>query len=198
MVVEGAIDALISDFQAQPADFLVEAELAFDLKRRINAVLPPATLTGTHDDGLAREDVPNHSAYADSIIDTERFRRAHCEVSGTDFGLSSQEKFDLVVFKPDVHVVLEGGTKRFRTSDVQTIVELKFIKNTHYLRPDSGQYHGIRDDIERLDNAPGDIGRFSLIFSNYDLTHRSDGKEAMAALKSFSDRVSVRYAFPEI
>ena len=89
MDISGSIDQLERRFVERPANYLVKAELAFDLKQLLNDQLQPARLTGSHDSGGARGDIPDHSEYADSIMSTTDIDRANREVSGSNFGLRS-------------------------------------------------------------------------------------------------------------
>ena len=90
MDISDSIDQLEQHFVERPANYLVEAELAFELKQLLNDQLQPARLTGSHDSGGARGNILDHSEYADAIISTEGIDRTHCEVSGSNFGLGSQ------------------------------------------------------------------------------------------------------------
>lgn len=198
MDISGSIDQLERSFVKRPANYLVEAELAFELKQILNNQLQPARLTGDHDSGGARGDIPDHSEYADAVISTPDIDRAHCEVSGSNFGLGSQQmKLDLVLFADEVDLSLEGGSKKFRVEDLVTAVEFKFIKNAKYLREDSKRYNLIADDIDRLDGLPAHVDTFCLVFANFDLARRSDTQEALESLKSRSDRVEVRHTHPK-
>ena len=112
MDISGSIDELERRFVERPANYLVEAELAFDLKQILNDHLQPARLRGSHNSGKARGDIPNHSEYAYTIISTDDIDRAHCEVSGDNFGLGSEQmKLDLVLFADEVDLSLEGGVR---------------------------------------------------------------------------------------
>jgi hypothetical protein len=196
--ISDSIAQLERRFVDRPANYLVEAELAFELKQILNNQLPPARLTGNHDSGGARGDIPDHSEYADEIITTEDIDRAHCEVSGTNFGLgSSQMKLDLVLFAEEVDCSLEGGSKKFRVEDLVTAVEFKFIKNAKYLREGSKRYNLIVDDIDRLDSLPAHVDTYCLVFANFDLARRPDTQEALQSLKSRSNRVEVRHTHPK-
>ena len=185
-------------FVERPANYLVEAELAFDLKQVLNNQLQPARLRGSHNSGSARGDIPNHSEYADTIISTDNIDRAHCEVSGNNFGLGSEQmKLDLVLFADEVDLSLEDGSKKFRVEDLVTAVEFKFVKNTKYLRENSQRYNLIEDDIDRLGSLPTHVDTYCLVFSNFDLARRRDTEEALQTLKSKSDRVEVRHTHPK-
>ena len=198
MDISGSIDELERRFVERPANYLVEAELAFKLKQLLNDSLQPARLTGRHDSGGARGDIPDHNEYADEIISTASIDRAHCEVSGSNFGLGSQQmKLDLVLFDDEVNLSLEGGSKKFRVENLVTAVELKFIKNAKYLREGSKRYNLISDDIDRLDSLPAHVDTYCLVFANFDLARRPDTQKALQKLKSRSDRVEVRYTHPK-
>lgn len=198
MNIENSIHELEQHFVERPANYLVEAELAFELKHILNDQLQSAHLTGNHDSGNARGDIPDHSEYADVIISTNNIDRAHCEVSGTNFGLgSSQMKLDLVLFADEVELSLEGGSKKFRVEDLVTAVEFKFIKNAKYLREDSKRYNLIADDIDRLAGLPHHVDTYCLVFANFDLARRPDTEEALQSLKSRSSRVEVRHTHPQ-
>lgn len=197
MNISNEIDRLERRFIERPANYLVEAELAFDLKQILNEELQPSLLKGTHDSGSARGDFPDHSKYGDAILSTNRIDRAHIEVSGSNFGLGSeQKKLDLVLFGEEVQLFLEGGSKKFRAEDLVTAVEFKFIKNAKYLREGSKRYNLITDDIDRLAGLPDHIDTYCLVFENFDLARRSDTEEALRTLKSRSDRVEVRHTHP--
>lgn len=197
MDISHAIDRLESHFAERPANYLVEAELAFDLKRILNEELEPSLLKGTHDSGSSRGDFPDHSDYADAILSTGDIDRAHCEVSGSNFGLGSeQKKIDLVLFDKEVRLSLAGGSKKFRAEDLVTAVEFKFIKNAKYLRKGSKRYNLIADDIDRLADLPTHVDTYCLVFGNFDLARRPDTKEALQLLRSRNDRVEVRHTHP--
>lgn len=197
MNIPDAIDRLETRFVERPANYLVEAELAFDLKRILNEELERASLKGTHDSGSARGDFPDHSKYADAVLSTNHIDRAHCEVSGSNFGLGSeQKKLDLVLFDEEVRLSLESGSKKFRAEDLVTAVEFKFIKNAKYLREDSKRYNLILDDIDRLSALPAHVDTYCLVFGNFDLARRPDTEEALQSLKSRSDEVEVRHTHP--
>jgi len=197
MDIAGSINQLERRFVERPANYLVEAELTFELKQILNDKLQPARLTGSHDSGSARGDISDHSEYADAIISTADIDRAHCEVSGTNFGLRNQQmKLDLVLFDEVVDLSLEGGSKKFQVEDLATAVEFKFIKNAKYLREGSKRYNLIADDIDRLDGLSAHVDTYCLVFANFDLARRSDTKAALENLKSRSDRVEVRYTHP--
>lgn len=197
MDISDSICQLANRFVERPANYLVEAELAFELKHILNEQLEPANLVGSHNAGSSRGKFPDHSEYADAIVSTETIDRAHCEVSGTNFGLESEQKrFDLVLFTEDVILTLERGSKKFRAENLDTAVEFKFIKNAKYLREDSKRYNLICDDIDRLDNLPTHVNVYCLIFSNFDLARRPDTKTALQALKSRSSRVIVYHIHP--
>ena len=194
MDISEAIYQLKRRFVERPANYLVEAELAFELKQILNGQLEPARLSGSHDSGGARGDISDHSEYADAIISTVDIDRAHCEVSGSNFGLGSQQmKLDLVLFDEEVILSLEGGSKKFRVEDLVTAVEFKFIKNAKYLREGSKRYNLIVDDIDRLDSLPAHVDTYCLVFANFDLARRPDTQQALQTLKSRSDRVEVHH-----
>lgn len=194
MDISDAIDQLKRRFVERPANYLVEAELAFELKQILNGQLEPAGLSGSHDSGGARGDIPDHSQYADAIISTADIDRAHCEVSGSNFGFGSQQmKLDLVLFDDEVNLLLEGGSKKFRVEDLVTAVEFKFIKNAKYLREGCKRYNLISDDIDRLDSLPAHVDTYCLVFANFDLARRPDTQQALQKLKSRSDRVEVHH-----
>lgn len=197
MNIPDAIDRLETRFVERPANYLVEAELAFDLKRILNEELERAPLKGTHDAGSARGDFPDHSEYADAVLSTKHIDRAHCEVSGSNFGLGSeQKKLDLVLFDEEVRLSLESGSKKFRAEDLVTAVEFKFIKNAKYLRKDSKRYNLILDDVDRLSALPAHVDTYCLVFGNFDLARRPDTEEALQSLESRSDEVEVRHTHP--
>lgn len=197
MDISGPIEQLEHHFIERPANYLVEAELSFELKRILNEQLQPAHLTGSHDSGSSRGSISDHSDYADTIVSTVEFDRAHCEVSGTNFGLGSEQmKLDLVLFADEVDLSLKGGSKKFQVEDLVTAVELKFIKNAKYLREDSKRYNLIADDIDRLDSLPAHVDTYCLVFSNFDLARRPDTQDALEKLKSRSNRVEVRHTHP--
>lgn len=197
MDISDSISELVKQFVERPANYIVEAELAFELKYILNEKLESARLTGTHDAGSARGNSPDHSDYADAIVSTERIDRAHCEVSGMNFGLQTeQQRLDLVLFTEEVSLFLKGGSKKFRVEDLDTAIEFKFIKNAKYLRSGSKRYDLIAADIDRLDNLPSSIDTYCLIFSNFDLARRSDSKNALQSLKSRSNRVTVQHIHP--
>jgi len=197
MKIDDALSRLEDRFISAPANYVVEAEIAFELKRILNEELRPAELHGQHDAGKSRGSIPDHSEYADAIVSTEEFDRVHCEVSGATFGFASeQRRLDLVIFDDEVALSLEDGSKKFRVEDVLTAVELKFIKNAKYLREGSKRYHLIAEDIDRLDSLPGHVDTYCLIFSNFGFTQREDTKAALETLKSRSPRVEVRHTNP--
>lgn len=199
MEISGSIDRLERRFVERPANYLVEVELAFELKQLLNDQLQPARLTGSHNSGGSRGDIPDHSEYADAIISTTDIDRAHCEVSGSNFGLGSEQmKLDLVLFDDEVDLSLEGGSKKFRVEDLVTAVEFKFIKNAKYLREGSKRYNLIADDIDRLDGLPAHVETYCLVFANFNLTRRPDSQQALQKLKSRSDQVEVRHTHPKI
>jgi hypothetical protein len=198
MIVEEAIEALQTDFVRSPANYRVESELAFDLKRRINSVLPPAEITGEHNDGTSRNG-PDHSEYADAILSSVRFDRAHCEVSGSDFGLSKRKLLDLVVFGSEVEIELDDGVKRFQESDVDVAIEIKYRKDLHYLRESSPKHAKHLEEVERLTEAfSEDTDLYYLLFSNYGLLRQQTGKAALEELKNHRDRVNISYTCPDI
>lgn len=198
MDITDSIRRLERNFVERPANYLVEAELVFELKQILNDRLQSARLTGRHNSGNARGDIPDHSEYADAIISTTDIDRAHCEVSGTNFSLGSEQmKLDLVLFADEVNLSLEGGSKKFSVADLVTAVEFKFIKNAKYLREGSKRYNLIADDIDRLAGLPNRVDTYCLVFSNFDLVRRSDTQEAFQSLKSRSDRVEVRHTHPK-
>jgi hypothetical protein len=128
MDISDSIGQLERNFVERPANYLVETELAFELKQILNDQLQPARLTGSHDSGGARGNIPDHSEYADAIISTEGIDRTHCEVRGSNFGLRSEQmKLDLVLFDDEVNLSLEGGSKKFRVEDFVTAVEFESI-----------------------------------------------------------------------
>jgi hypothetical protein len=195
--ISPSIDRLERRFVERPANYLVEAELTFELKEILNDQLQPARLSGTHDSGGSRGDIPDHSEYADAVISTESIDRAHCEVSGTNFGLgSSQMKLDLVLFDEEVHLSLEGGSKKFRAEDLVTAVEVKFIKNAKYLREDPKRFNLIADDIDRLAGLPDHVDTYCLVFGNFDLARRPDTEEALTSLQQRGEGVEVRHTHP--
>jgi len=197
MDISESINQLEYCFVERPANYLVESELAFELKRILNNQLQPARLTGSHDSGSARGDIPDHSKYADAVISTDNIDRAHCEVSGTGFGLGSEQmKLDLVLFADEVNLSLENGSKKFRAENIVTAVEFKFIKNAKFLREDSKRYNLIADDIDRLASLPSHVNAYCLIFANFNLARRSDTQDALENLKSRSSRVEVRHTHP--
>lgn len=197
MDISSSIDKLSRRFIASPANYLVEAELAFELKQILNDQLPPAELQGTHDEGSSRGDIPDHSDYADAILSSESFDRVHCEVSGKNFGLeSNQRKLDLVIFQERVDLSLEGGSKKFSAADLDTAVEIKFIKNAHYLRAGAKRFELIRRDIDRLDNLPDHVDTYCLVFGNFDLARRADNEEALRSLKAQSSLVEMVHVHP--
>ena len=198
MNISDSIYQLEQRFVKRPANYLVEAELTFELKQILNDQLKPTRLTGTHDSGGARGNIPDHSEYADAIASTADIDRAHCEVSGSNFELGSEQmKLDLVLFDEEINLSLENGSKKFRVKDLVTAVEFKFIKNAKYLREGSKRYNLIADDIDRLDNLPTHVDTYCLVFANFDLARRPDTQEALQKLKSRSDRVEVRHTHPK-
>ncbi len=197
MDISSPIEQLEQRFVQRPANYLVEAELVFELKRILNGQLQPARLTAGHDSGTSRGDIPDHSEYANTIIATDKIDRAHCEVSGTNFGLGSEQmKLDLVLFADEVDLSLESGSKKFNAEDLVTAAEFKFIKNAKYLRENSKRYNLIADDIDRLDSLPAHIDTYCLVFANFDLARRPDTREALQSLKMRSSRVELKYTHP--
>ncbi|MYL66627.1 hypothetical protein [Halorubrum distributum] len=197
MKIGDALSQLEERFVTSPANYVVEAEIVFELKHILNEQLQPAELNGQHDSGKSRGSIPDHSEYADAIVSTEEFDRVHCEVSGATFNFASeQRRLDLVIFDEEVTLSLEGGSKKFRVEDVLTAVEFKFIKNAKYLREDSKRYRLISGDIDRLDSLPEHVDTYCLIFSNFGLAQREDTRVALETLKSRSPRVEVRHTHP--
>jgi len=198
MVVKSAIQAIQKDFERNSANYRVEAELAFDLKQRINSVLPSAEMTGDHNDG-GSEYGPDHSEYAEAILSSNSFDRAHCEVSGSDFGLSSSKRLDVVVFGSEVYLQLQNGVKRFRESDIDAAIEIKYRKDLKYLRETSPKHDEHLEDVERLTDAfSEDTDLYYLLFSNYGLLRQDTGQKALKELRNHREQVDVYYTSPEI
>ncbi len=105
-------------------------------------------------------------------------------------------KLDLVLFDEEVHLSLEGGSKKFRAEDLVTAVEVKFIKNAKYLREDSKRFNLIADDIDRLAGLPDYVDTYCLAFGNFDLTRRPDTEEALTSLQQRGEGVEVRHTHP--
>lgn len=199
MDISTQILALKEEFEAHPGDFLVEAELQFALKRILQDQLQigPTSLGETCYEGTEESytDGPDHTAYADQIRHTEHFEPVHCEVNVAGYGQGGNTLLDLAVFGANPKMTLREGTKEFYPEDLETAVELKFVKNTKYLQ--DGLQGRIREDVDRLKtlgDAVDDV--YCLLFSNFGLLRKHGHEEAFRELRREAEPVVLMYADP--
>lgn len=191
------IRTLQKRFQRNPANYIIEAELSFELKHLLNERLDQARFHGEHDLGGAEGTLRDHSEYADAILEAEHIDRAHCEVRGDNIGVRDvSSQVDVVVFDESIVLRLDNGSKKFRAHDLEAAYELKLVHNQKYLRTASDRYEQVFDDIAELSELPDHVEKHVLFFANFGMLRRDIGREAFSDFQAAEDDVSVHYADP--
>lgn len=161
MAYETPIQNLREEFIKNPGNFVAEADLQVRLVELIRdglsdgkSTVENPTLEGTpssYKEGYwkkVQEGLETHGE-----ID-----RVHTEVS-----VEQGERVDVVVFKPEIEKQIEwvsNGSKRFSASDIEAVIELKFVKNKYKFPKQTGiTVDGLKDrdpSVEELQKS-GDL-----------------------------------------
>jgi hypothetical protein len=196
-----AIEAVAESYLQNPANYSDERTLAEDVRQRMCAVLPPASVGNVtvEESSGASGNIPDHEAYTSRYREIAEIDRVQCEIGGADFPFGASERLDLGVFADDLRVTVTGGTQEFAPSDLVAAAEFKYVKNINYLRyrpdDDASKYHDIATDIKRLGELPDDVSRRCVVFANYDLLRRDADVAAERELHELADRYDVDLQF---
>lgn len=188
MNYENTVENLQSEFEENPLNFFVEAELQSRLKQLIQQKISGETeITDTKN----FPGTEKHREYTDKALETDSIDRTHLEVKTAQEG----GNIDLCVFQQEASVEMSGGTKVFDAEDLEATFELKFVKNLDYAQP--GKVSDIRGDIKRLDRLPDHIEKYVIIFANKDLfrdSPQTDYSDRLPELREESGDVTVYYS----
>lgn len=199
--VDLAIEATAESFLQNPANYSDERALAEDVRQRVCAVLPSASVgeVTVKESSRASGNIPDHEAYTSQYREATEIDRVQCEIGGADFPFGARERLDLGVFGDDLQMTITGGTQEFALGDLVAAAEFKYVKNINYLRyrpdDDASKYRDIATDIERLGELPDDVSRRCVVFSNYDLLRRDADAAAERELHELADRCDVDLQF---
>jgi hypothetical protein len=188
MNYENTVENLQSEFEENPLNFFVEAELQARLKQLIQQEISGETKIADTKNFPGTE---KHREFTDKALETDSINRTHLEVK------TSQEggNIDLCVFQQEASVEMSGGTKVFDAEDLEAAFELKFVKNLDYAQP--GKVSDIRSDIKRLDRLPDHIEKYVIIFANKNIfrdSPQTDYSDRLPELQQESDDVTVYYS----
>jgi hypothetical protein len=185
---ENTVDNLQSEFEENPLNFFVEAELQARLKQLIQQEISRETEIADTENFPGTE---KHREYTDKALETDSIDRTHLEVKTDQEG----GNIDLCVFQQEASVEMSGGTKVFDAEDLEAAFELKFVKNLDYAQPD--KVSDIRGDIKRLDRLPDHIEKYVVIFANKDIfrdSPQTDYSDRLPELREESADVTVYYS----
>ena len=200
-VLDLAIEATSESFLRNPANYSDERALAEDVRQRVCAVLPPASVgdVTVKESSQAAGDIPDHETYTSRCREVVEIDRVQCEIGGADFPFGARERLDLGVFDDDLRMTISGGTQERSPSDVTAAAEFNYVKNVNYLRyrPDDAEskYRDIAADIERLGELPDRVHRRCVIFANYDLLRPDADAPAERELRALAERCGVDLRF---
>jgi hypothetical protein len=188
MNYENTVENLQSEFEENPLNFFVEAELQARLKQLIQQEISRETEIADTENFPGTE---KHREYTDKALETDSIDRTHLEVKTDQEG----GNIDLCVFQQEASVEMSGGTKVFDAEDLEAAFELKFVKNLDYAQPD--KVSDIRGDIKRLDRLPDHIEKYVVIFANKDIfrdSPQTDYSDRLPELREESADVTVYYS----
>jgi len=196
-----AIEATAESFLQNPANYSDERALAEDVRQRMCAVLPPASVGNVtvEESSGANGNIPDHEAYTSRYREVTEIDRVQCEIGGADFPFGASERLDLGVFADDLRMTITGGTQEFALADLAAAAEFKYVKNINYLRyrpdDDASKYRDIATDIERLGELPNEVYRRCVVFGNYDLLRRNADTAAEEGLREIAEQCDVDLQF---
>lgn len=188
MRFDSTVEKLQSEFEKNPLNFFVEAELQARLKELIRDEINGET------EIVDTENYPGtekHREYTDKALEAESIERTHLEVKTEQEG----GNIDICVFQESASVEMSDGTKVFYAEDLDAAFELKFVKNKDYAQPD--RVSDIREDIKRLDRLPSHIDKYVVIFANKDIfrdNSQTNYSERLPELERESQEVDVYYS----
>lgn len=159
-------------FEGNPLFWSVEPDLQFWLAHKIHENLEKKSVAAEVADFESRSTYNvGYKEFLDDIVaeksEGKEIKRVITEVTFADKKKNSdRRKFDIGVLKDKaVEIILNGGTKNYRSEDFEALFELKFVKNDHYYQLFNGQngetdYSGMRDfwkknrgkDKEKVEN----------------------------------------------
>lgn len=186
MDYEAAISQLQSEFEENPLDFFVEAELQARLQEILKEQVSGKTkVTETENEPGTQK----HRDYTDAALETDYINRVHLEVKTEQEG----GNIDLCIFGEEASVSMSSGTKNFDAEDLEAAVELKFVKNLDYAQ--DKKVEDIREDIQRLDRLPNHLYKAVVIFANKDIFREGTKySDRLEDLKQESEHVEVFYS----
>lgn len=144
-------------FEENPIFWSVEADLQFWLARKIHENLDGKSVVAELSDFENRSTYNvSYKEFLDNSLaeksEGKEIKRVVTEVTfANEKKNTDRRKFDIGVLKnKDVEIILESGTKNYRSKDFEALFELKFVKNDHYYQLFNGQngetkYRGMRD-----------------------------------------------------
>ncbi|GAB3686507.1 hypothetical protein GCM10028857_18670 [Salinarchaeum chitinilyticum] len=202
-VFESVLKQLHSDFQQFPFHYGNENPVMPELYRRLRGQLTPGTVPLTYrSDHSDMEQWRNREMFNRIERDPLEIPRVRPEVTFYHEGIWSGAKsdFDLVVFPPDEHVVMQGkkqGVGNFVDADTRLSIlcEIKHSMNM------SGQFrNGGEKDIQALDEYPGEVDRCYFLFLDWwprdgygNRTFEKDLRQLENRLGTVETRVDIAY-----
>lgn len=155
--IEQSITEIREDFRSNPGEFLIEFHIKKHLIDSLQGRYEPNRVeTNIY---VEEDSVSNYKkGYARSIRKTEKIDRVKGEVNIGEGKSRGDEFIDICVFKDrPVSVTYNGGSKYFDPNDIQTAIEVKYVKNDNLLSAsswDGASAPGRVDEIEdRIDDS---------------------------------------------
>ncbi len=189
-VYSRCVDDLAGGFLDNPINFVTETDLQVQLIKRLQERLnfKNNNISKLENPELKNKNNSYKEDYCEEIQSRleqkERIDRVHAEAS-----VRKGERIDVVVFKPEMENRIEWvqrGSKRFRDQDIETAIEIKYVKNKYKFPTKTGitikdlnqresigdleskldfEENNIKPDIEELNRLRID-NKYLLIFSN--------------------------------
>lgn len=200
---ESALQELHRDFQQFPFHYGNENPVMPELYRRLRGQLTPETIPLTYRrDHSDMDQWRNREMFNRIERDPLEIPRVRPEVTFYHEGIwgGAKSDFDLVVFPPDEHVVMQGkkqGVGNFVDADTRLSIlcEIKHSMNM------SGQFrNGGEKDIQALDEYPGEVDRRYFLFFDWwprdgygNRTFEKDVRQLENRLGTVETRVDIAY-----
>lgn len=150
--VEKALEETKNDFNNKPFNFLVESSIQYRLRDILSKEYSSKTIR------VEKEDVTDYkSDYIEAFENKNSINLVQAEVNLGKGGDHNDHLVDLCVFKndQDLGVQINNGSKYFDSDQIQTAIEIKYVKNDNMLGP-----------IWSNENAPGHLEELKNIRKN--------------------------------
>ena len=168
--VNTAVDRLITEFEARPADFNKEKSLQSRLRFLLEEELEPAQAevakTNLDRDGVS-------GTIQDRVVHTlhsaETIPRVVEEAGfGAQWGNedSNQDSLDIAVLPKSADFYMDASSKWYRLSEVEAAIELKFIKKDTKI---DGNRDSIESQIDRLKQFDSSTAAYMIVFAVKDV-----------------------------